>query len=187
MRRVIHGVIVVALLVLASLLFTLAPSAEQNQAPVEIPVSIGQTGLGRNIETTVHGVRLADVVTTDGYRQWTGTTPGVWVVVDATVSNVVNPTSLSAWLSVDGLTYDASTRPDFDSLEGVVMSPGIPTTGSVLFEIPRDLIDVGTPVKLTFAPSRDLRLDSAIVLSVQLDDLEIEPAIALESPETRRP
>ena len=187
MRKVINGVIAAALLVLASLLFTLAPSDEQNQAPVEIPVSIGQTGLGRNIETTVHDVRLADVVTADGYRTWTGTTPGVWVVVNATVANVVNPTSLGAWLSVDGLTYEASTRPDFDSLEGVVLSPGIPTTGFVLFEIPRDLIDMDVPVKLTFAPSHDLRLDSAIVLSVRLEDLEIEPVIPLTSPETGRP
>jgi hypothetical protein len=184
MRRVIHGVLAAALLVIASLLFTLAPSDRQNQAPVEIPVSIGQTGLGRNIETTVHGIRLAEVVTTSGFTPWTGTTPGVWVVVDATVSNVVDPTSLSAWLGVDGLSYEASTRPDFDSLEGLVLSPGIPTIGSVLFEIPRDVIDAREPVTFTFASSHDLRLDSAIVLSVRLDDLAIEPVIALESPET---
>lgn len=184
-RKLLNVVIAAALLVVASLIFTLAPNDEQTQAPVEIPVSIGETGVGRNIEVTVQRLRLAEVIKADGYTPWTGTTPGVWLVVEATMSNVVNSTLPSAFLSVDGLTYDASTRPGSESLTGVVLSPGIPTTGSVLFEIPRDLIRSGNPVNLTFAASHDLRLDSAVVLTVRLDDLEVEPVIELASPETR--
>ncbi|MGV8881316.1 MAG: hypothetical protein ACOH19_04110 [Rhodoglobus sp.] len=186
-RTLVKVVVAVALLVLASLVFTLAPSDEQNQAPVEIPVAIGETGVGRNIEVTVQRLRLAEVAEADGYSPWTGTTPGVWLVVEATMSNVVNSTLPSASLSINGVTYDASTRPGSESLTGMVLSPGIPTTGSVLFEIPRDLITSAEPVKLTFTASHDVRLDSAIVLTVRLDDLEVEPVYALTSPETGRP
>jgi len=183
-RVLVRVVIAVAMLVLASLIFTLAPNDEQTQAPVEIPISIGETGTGRNIEVTVHNIRLAEVVEADGYTPWTGTTPGVWIVVDATMSNVVNSTLPSGFLTFDGLTYFASTRPDSESLVGARLTPGIPTTGTVLFEVPLDVIQTSEPVKITFAASSDLRLDSAIVLSERLDELEIEPAILLEGPET---
>jgi len=184
MIRVLKVVVALAVLALASLVFSLAPSEEQRQAPVEIVVDIGQTGLGRNIEATVHSVRLAEVAETD---EWSGETNGVWVIVDATASNVVSPRSLSAWLTVDGLTYEASTRPDQASLLSGALSPGIPTTGSFAFEVPRDIASSPHAVRISLGASRDVRLDSTVVIQLRLDELEIEPVVVIENPETGSP
>lgn len=178
-RNVLGVVLALALLGLASLVFTLAPTEEQRQAPMEINVDIGETGLGRNIEATVHDVRLAQVAETDSYDPWVGETNGVWVVLDATVASGVNPTLLKSWLTVDGLTYQASGRPGDDTIVGSFISPGVPRSGSVLFEIPRDIAQSSHPVRITFASSSDARLDSTIVVTVRLDELDVEPSAIL--------
>lgn len=176
---VVRVIAAIVLLALASLAFTLAPNEEQRQAPMETTIEVGGTGMGRNIEATVHDVRLAEVAQTDTFEPWIGETNGVWVIVDATVASGVNPVLMQAWLTVDGLTYDASGRPEDASIVGDFISPGIPRSGSVLFEIPREIAESSTPVRITFAPGRDVRLDSTVVLSVRLDELTIEPSAIL--------
>jgi len=162
------------LLVLASLAFMLAPSEERLQAPIEITVEMGETGTGRNIEATVHSVRVADVAKTDSFDPWTGETNGVWLIVDATVSSGVKPTLSRIWLTVDGVTYQASTRPKSESIDSKIVSPGVPLTGSVVFEVPLEVAQSSTPVRITFGAGSDARLDTVIVVPVHIDDLERE-------------
>lgn len=176
---VIRVITAIVLLALASLAFTLAPNEEQRQAPMETTIEVGGTGMGRNIEATVHDVRLAEVAETDSYDPWIGETDGVWIIVDATVASGVSPVLMQSWLTVDGLTYDASGRPEDDTIVGSFISPGIPRSGSVLFEVPLDIVESSTPVRITFAPGRDVRLDSTVVLSVRLDELSVEPSAIL--------
>lgn len=169
----------VALLALASLAFTLAPSEQQRQPQLEITVDMGETGTGRNIEATVHSVRLGDVAKTDAFDPWVGETTEVWVIVDATISSVVKPVLARSWLTVDGVVYHASTRPESESIDSRIISPGIPLTGSVAFEVPVDVAQSSTPVRITFAPGSDVRLDNTVVLPVRLDGLEREAVAVL--------
>ena len=174
MRSTTKVLTAAALLVLASLAFMLAPSEERLQAPIEITVEMGETGTGRNIEATVHSVRVADVAKTDSFDPWTGETNGVWLIVDATVSSGVKPTLSRIWLTVDGVTYQASTRPKSESIDSKIVSPGVPLTGSVVFEVPLEVAQSSTPVRITFGAGSDARLDTVIVVPVHIDDLERE-------------
>ena len=174
MRSITRVVTAAALLVLASLAFMLAPSEQRRQAPIEITVAMGETGTGRNIEATVHSVRVADVAKSDAFDPWIGETNGVWVVVDATISSGVKPTLARIWLTVDGVTYQASTRPKSESIDSKIVSPGVPLTGSVVFEVPLEVAQSSTPVRITFGAGSDARLDTVIVVPVHIDDLERE-------------
>lgn len=178
-RKVLNVVVAIALIALASLAFTLAPNEAQRQAPVEINVGLGETGSGRNIVATVHDVRLARQAETDSYDPWIGKTTGVWVVVDATVSSGVDPALLKAWLTVDGLTYQASGRPQDDTIAGSSISPGIPLSGSLAFEVPLEIAQSSEPVRITLAPSSDVRLDSTVVVTVRLDERPVEQSAVL--------
>lgn len=175
MRLTVKVLIAAGLLVLASLAFTLAPDEQQRQAPIEITVAIGETGTGRNIEATVHSVRLANVAQTESFDPWVGETTGVWVIVDATITSVVSPVLARSWLTVDDVIYQASTRPESESIDSRYISPGIPLTGSVAFEVPLEVAQSSTPVRITFAPRSDVRLDNSVVLPFRLDELEPEP------------
>jgi hypothetical protein len=99
--------------------------------------------------------------------------------VYATISSVVRPALARSWLTVDDVVYQASTRPESESIDSTTISPGIPLTGSVAFEVPLDVAQSSTPVRITFAPGSDARLDNTVVLPVRLDGLEREAVAVL--------
>lgn len=144
------------------------PDDDQAQAPFVTEVTIGERGIGRNIDVTVLDVRRADAVSVD---DWSA--EGNWLVVDLEAASVISETGIllsHAQLEIDEVRYRASDRPD--SLAGHPLTLGIPRIGSIAFELPAD-VDSGEAV-LELAINGETRLDSVIVMPIDLGEVPHE-------------
>jgi hypothetical protein len=179
-RRLGNGLGLVVLLAIGWVVSQSTPSEEVWAGPIEVSGEVGESLAGRNIEAVVSEVRIAEeVVASTG---WTGTTTGVWVVVDASASAVVQEfgTTLgTAELVVDGTTYSASTRPDTETLAKKGLTVGVPLTGPLMFEVPRELVtsQLAQNSHILLAVNSDPRSDSLIVVEVDLTALPIMPSV----------
>ncbi|GAA3199107.1 hypothetical protein [Microbacterium terregens] len=146
----------------------ITPSEAAPEEPFPVAVQIGEAGMGRDLAVTVVDVRRAEAARTD---EWSAA--GNWVVVDldaaAVLSEYGNSLALVT-LETGGRTFRASERPE--SLLGHALSVGAPLSGSVAFELPDEA--AGGPAVLTFGVSTDPRLDSLIVLEIDLDDIALD-------------
>lgn len=180
LRHLINGIVLAGILALAALVQHTAPDDDAWQAPMEVSGQVGEPVTGRNIEATVWGARVAEKVETP---DWTGETTGIWVVVDVSAEAVVDEFAAglgTAELLIDGTTYSASERPDLGTLYRSSLSVGIPTRGSLFFEIPKSAL---TDARLLLAVNNDPRLDSALAVDLDLAALDREPLIRTERPE----
>ena len=184
-RHVLNGAALVAVLVVAGVVAKTAPSEAVWQGPIPVSGEVGEQLTGRNIQATVEQVRVAREVTAS--TGWTGETSGVWVVVDASVTSVVDDYGVSlrgARLQVGGTLFSASERPDLGTIEGAVLSTGIPNSGPLMFEVPDDVItsEAGTHAEVQLALDSDVRVDSMIVVPVDLTALPVEDEIETDAP-----
>lgn len=146
----------------------ITPSEAAPEQPFPVMVEVGETGIGRDIAVTVVDVRRAETARTD---EWSAA--GNWVVVDLDAAAVVSEAGNSlalATLDLGGRTFRASERPE--SLLGHPLSVAAARSGSVAFELPEEV--TGGMAVLTFGVSTDPRLDSLIVLEVDLGDIPVE-------------
>ncbi|MDF2444090.1 MAG: hypothetical protein JWR01_2293 [Subtercola sp.] len=184
-RHVLNGALLVVFLVIAGIVLHTAPSEEQWQAAIPVTGEVGQTVAGRNIRATVTEVRVADTVTAS--NGWSGETSGIWVVVDASVEAVLTDYGVSlgtAQLKIGGTLYAASERPDRGSIEGTVLSVGIPQTGPLMFEVPREVLggDAARSVEIQLAANDDPRTDSMVVVPVDLTAVPRLSAVTTDKP-----
>ncbi len=164
----------IALIIGAGVVVALEPGEQVLQSPFVVDTALGDRGIGRNIDVRYEAVRLADVVTSE---EWTGTTNGVWVVVDIVAMNRVEPTGLHSSLMIGDKEFDASDRIGIYGMEAASLTPGIPTRGTLVFEIPRELAEQTTDARVLVATLSDSRGDSAIGTTVDLSALSPEPSI----------
>jgi hypothetical protein len=176
-RRIVNGIVLVALLVAAGFVIHTTPSDADRDAPIFVTGELGDSLVGRNIAATVTEVRLADVVSTE---RWSGETEGVWVVIDLSAEAVETETAalLNVSLVIGDRTFSASTRPGLDTIAGQALSVGIPSGGPVLFEVPDDAVT--SDAKVRIAQSNDPRADSVLEVVISLGTLEIEPTLAAD-------
>lgn len=184
-RHALSALVLVGLLAVAGVVADTAPSGGGWQAPVEVEGRLGETVTGRNIEATVRSVRAADSVTTS--NGWQGATTGVWIVVDLSVAAVVDDRASllgGAVLRIGDRSYSASDRPGLSVLAERSISVGVPLTGPLLFEIPRD--DLGSAdgrgARLELGLDADPRVDSLLVVPVDLTELTAVPTIETDEP-----
>jgi hypothetical protein len=184
-RRVGNGVGLVAVLGIAWVVAETTPTEETWQGPIVVSGDIGETLTGRNIEAVVSEVRIADeVIASNG---WAGPSTGVWVVVDASVSSVVDDYGASlgtAELVIDGITYSASERPDDETIAREPLTTGIPVTGPLMFEVPQELVesDAAASARIQLAVSSDPRVDSMLAFTVDLSSLPVLPSVETDDP-----
>ena len=158
------------LLVAAWFVALVTPGEDQTQSPFPITVAVGEEGVGRNIAATVTDIRRVGELTAGDWSD-----EGNWLVVDLDVASVVSEFGVLlsfAEISVDGVRYGASERPDSLRQEG--LAAGIPRSGSLAFELPDDL-ETGEAV-LQLAIDGDTRLDSVIVVPFDLADVPFSAA-----------
>lgn len=184
-RHLVSAAVLAALLVVAGVVADTAPGESGWQAPIEVGGAIGETLTGRNIEATVLEVRAADAVTTA--NGWAGATTGVWIVVDASVAAVVEDEAAPlgyAVLQIGDRSYSASERPGLSTLARASLSTGIPVTGPLLFEVPRDALGSadGRAARLELGISADPRVDSVLVVPVDLTALAVQPQLETDAP-----
>jgi hypothetical protein len=184
-RHSLNAAALVALLGIAAVVADTAPSEAGWQAPIEVRGGLGETLTGRNVQAVVTDVRAADsVVASNG---WAGTTTGVWVVVDASVSSVVDEEGAllgTAVLRVGERSYSASERPDLGSIAETSLRAGIPVTGPLMFEVPRSALSSGEgrSARIELGISRDPRVDSLLVVPIDLSTLEVEESLETTEP-----
>ncbi len=179
-RRLLGGAALVALLVGAGVIRDTAPTDAEWQGPMEVRGEVAEELTGRNIRATVHGATVAAVATTE---EWTGETPGRWIAVETSVEAVETEVGAllgTAELLIDGDRYGASVRPGSDSLEGLPLSLGVPTTGVLLFEVPESVLTEDAELRL--AVGSDPRLDSMLVIPLTLRDLEVVDTYRFDRP-----
>lgn len=172
--------ITIALVAAAFVIRLTQPSDEQRQAPFVTAAVFGQSVEGRDLVLTAHDAYRADRVTTSS---WTGLTEGVWLVVDATIGSKLGIATPYATLTVGGIQYTSSDRPD-DAALGASIDPGLPETGSFVFELPLSAIEGpdATHAVVRFATAFQVRLDSAIDLTLDLTSLERRSSAAIQDP-----
>jgi hypothetical protein len=180
-----NGLGLVVVLGLAWVVVQTTPTEEEWQSPIVVSGAIGETVSGRNIEAVISDVRVAEtVLASDG---WTGLTSGVWVIVDASVSSVVDDYGTllgTARLVVNNTTYSASERPGDETLAGMPLTTGIPWSGPLMFEVPRDLVESegAASAQIQLAINRDPRVDSLLAIDVDLSTRAVLPSVETDKP-----
>lgn len=176
----------VLLIVAAWGVHEIAPTPEMQEAPVAVPIAEGDWGSGRNIEATVADVAIAQQLTVgDAVEPWRGVTNGVWIVVQIEVQSVHRDGPLTLELEYADLLVPASDRPPNSvHLANIALSPGIATTGWAAFEVPVDMPRPDT-VAVRIAAGADQRLDSVLVVTVDLTTAHEWDVFVLEPPTER--
>lgn len=154
------------------------PSDSQIEEPFAITGEVGDDLVSHHHVVTVHDVSLARTV---GLEGWTGTTSGIWLVVDATVASRVERDTVDANLYLGEVRYPATNRTS-DTVDGGVADAGFPRTGAILIELPADVVEHpgARAAVLRLGPSLDVRLDSVIELRLDLTELEVHERVELE-------
>ena len=178
----------VSLVALAVVVTATTPGPSVIEAPFGVPISADGSGQGRNLVVAVDSVQLARQVSTSGGFSggWTGETPGIWLIVDARVSAVTDPTSMTVSLVVDGVRYADSDRAGSGVLSSNILEPGLTIGGAVLIELPGSVLSApgAHQATLRFATTDDPRLDS--LLEVRVDLTTLDTVDTVELPEVAR-
>lgn len=145
----------------------LTPADDAGSDAFVTDVAAGERGSGRNIAATVGAVTIAKSVTAES--GWNAT--GNWVVIEVTAeasSDQVHGLLSLATLKIGDRTYSASERgPDEMTLYRTQLVPGVPQTGSLLFEVPENALR-GSGI-LRLATSTTPWGDSILQVNIDLD------------------
>lgn len=202
MRRLVPWLVATALLVAAWGVAFVTPDGEQGySAPHPVAAVIGEPAVGRNIAATIHGLTIADRVSSG---PWSA--EGTWLVVelDAWVVKRENEAMIgAAILTVGDRTFTASDRPGHYSSKATLYRHGLnldlPQSGSIAFELPSDVLtDDGAAdamLQLAFGGSNGAEqsvragiiADSVIELPVDLPALTREDSLELPPTTWTRP
>ncbi len=130
---------------------------------------------------TVTGARLADRVQTP---DWTGTTDGVWLLVDIAFDRRIELGSIKASLRIGDVDYATSRRTDDTIDRSAFPQPGLPWAGTVLVELPKSVLDdaAATSAVMRFAAQELPRLDGALDFTLDLTALDHQTSITLQQP-----
>jgi hypothetical protein len=183
MKRLTAAGMTAAFVALALALSLLVPSEEFQQGPYVATIPALDTRVeAREFSVTVADVRLADRVQTP---EWTGTTPGIWLVVDIVFERRIDRGPITGSFRIGDADYLPSTRPDQASIDGGVSSqPGIPWAGSMLIELPLSALDRpdASVSVLRFATQSNPRLDGVLEFTIDLTALDHESSISVLEP-----
>lgn len=168
----------IGLVALAFLVALSEPADETIFAPFATRAELGTRVSDGDLVVQVDAVRLADEVT---LGSWTGTTTGVWLVVDVQLATEREPTMSYAELFVGDRRWRTSDRPSGGTMQATQAAPGLPQAGSFVFEIPAEVVDdpAGGSAVLRFATALDTRVREVVELGVDLGDLPHERELVI--------
>jgi len=165
-------------------LSVLVPTEQQQQEPYVQQVStLGERVDARTFSVTVVDVRLADRVQTP---EWTGTTTGVWLVVDIEFERTIDRGPISGSFRIGDTTFELSRRPGTASIDGGAASlPGLPIAGSMLVELPLSALEApgADRAVIRFTTAFEPRLDGVVDYTFDLGALDHEGSVTVFEPE----
>lgn len=185
MTRPLAILTALALVALAFVVARTEPQEEFGFAPFAVRVPLGEVGEGRGLQAVVDDARLADVVRLD---RWTGTTTGVWLVVETRMATTENPSLAYATLQLGERRWSASSRPGVGGMHSTNLEPGLPRSGSFVFELPSEALDeaAATRAVVRLADRGDTRLVTVIEVELDLTTLRHESEIDIARTERTR-
>lgn len=170
MRALLGWALALVLVAAAWGVAVVTPSDDAGAEAFVTDAGVGERGSGRNIAATVGAVTIAKSVTAQSGWHATGT----WVVIEITAeasSDQVHGLLSLATLKIGDRTYSASERgPDEMTLYRTQLVPGVPRSGSILFEVPDDALH-GTGI-LRLATSSTPWGDTILQVHVDLDSAD---------------
>ena len=172
-------VVAVGILALAALITESHPDGLTSQHSFRVEGRLGTAVQGRDLRATVHEATVArDLRRGDAGEPLA--TRGHWIVIDLTVATDVEPSGIgTADLELGERTY-ATRRVRGRDLTGVIIQPGLPRRGLLVFEVPEGAVD-GTAV-LALARSSDPRLDSTLAITIDLAEAPVTDLVELTEP-----
>ncbi len=126
-------VLAAALLLTAGLMWSWLPTKLQSWAPIEVPGTVGQRVVGRDLAVTVQSAYLAHEVTANGetgLNRFPST--GVWLVMMISYEPLHEPQSPNFQLRADGRTFSTNVS----GIGSRSTQPVTPARGPVAFELP---------------------------------------------------
>jgi hypothetical protein len=147
------------------------PEPTDVYGPFDVHAAVGQQATGRDVITTVTGVRIGPRVHSVWPPGKTRQAVGVWIVVDAVVTATGSYNLPRVELIAGPNTYSPSDwfRP---APLGAELEPGIAARGSWVFDVRADLLDAAHFIALRVWVG-DGRLDSRLVIRIPLDDQRV--------------
>ena len=173
-----RNALAVALLITAGMMWSWLPTKLQSWAPIDVPGTVGQRIVGRNIVVTVHRIYLAHEVTAKGEKGLNRfPSKGVWLVMMVSYEPRFTPQSPRFDLSADGNSFDTNL-----SAFHHMAQPDMPQSGPLAFELPKqpqsatllasNALSESSMSKMDFSP-----LDSRIAVDIPLAG--VAPAASL--------
>lgn len=171
-RAVAPGVLTVAAITGAAMLWHDLPVNSQIYAPFEVTADAGAAATGRNLTVTVTGTQITPVIRPENARPPQFDAVGIWVVVEATVAAISEPGLLRAELQVGPDTYMQSDRLLPGAYLTGTMQPAIEHRGSWMFDVSPDVLGAVDSAELRVWLGDD-RLDSRLVVRIPLSGPQV--------------
>jgi hypothetical protein len=162
------GALILAALAVGSLIPGSDENIEHRERPFVAAGQVGDQRSTREIDITVTEVRGVGKIKGDKRIH---DTAGIWVIVKVRVTARAEAGIIgyAAVRDSDGRTFELSARIE-QPLEGRTLQPGIPVTGELVFEMPRD---AATDLTVLFA---DRAFDRRMDVQVEIDLPEVDRA-----------
>lgn len=168
----------VALLAAAYAVTATIPSSPAVEAPFASRGAIGDEIVSQHLIGTVNAAFFADEVELE---EWRGTTNGIWLVAETTLSATTEPEIIQVDLFVGGVRYPSSSRGD-GVLDESSVDAGFASTGPILVELPADVLERSGAREAVLRISTglgDARLDSVIEVVIDLTQLDVDERVEL--------
>jgi len=173
-RKLVNGVLVVAVLVAIIGLYRLTPTQKDIQNPTPVNGIVGRAVDAGRFTLTVDAVRVGRTLKIPGSAPDRKTSTS-FVVVDATVTATQEPIHLNKVQirSSDGITYLGANRSGLDrvDLTSFQFAPGIPAHGSFVVEMPADKLPGATLQVMEKAIMNDLEPEVNVPLGDQAPEV----------------
>ena len=185
-RTALSTLTVVVALAATVVVYGVTPHGDDINAPFNERGTLGDVLTGRTLTGSVTSVGLASSFDATGAdSEWTGTTTGTWVVVEAEFAATVEPSSLyRPTLTIGDATYYATERLSLLTLDDSLMRPGIASRGLILFEVADSALasEAAGRAEIGINASYESILDSRLVFGVDLRGLPVESDVVVSRP-----
>ncbi|MQA77976.1 MAG: hypothetical protein GEV10_05765 [Streptosporangiales bacterium] len=178
--RVLRGLLVVALCAAIVALVQIRPTGADKGGPLTRHGELGAQLRGETLHALAHRDRTARTIAVaagDEYRA----TDGVLLVVPVTVTAVEHSLIVdAALLTADGSRYRPVEVPDQLTAD-VTLHPGIPMSGAVVFQVPRDRL-AGAALVLLEAANTPVPAHEELRIDLDVDAAGARRMLATDGP-----
>jgi hypothetical protein len=166
-QRPLHIFATAVVIAAAAALWQSLPTPDDVYGPFDVHAGIGEQATGRGIETQVTGVRVSPRVEKGRYPRQIVDAVGTWVAIDNETMTTLTVEVPRVELVIGPNTYVPTMR------VGVLypaFPPGIRVRSSWVFDVPAELVALGSQTMSLRVWVGDSRLTSRLMIDIPLDD-----------------